>query len=142
MGLIHQVLTDRFGNHILIAKDEYTTGVFVCDTEGKVIFPGERLLKTHLSYEENHVAHRHILGKMQEKSKREKNSKVTTYFGATEIRVKRRLELPDDHKVYDDELEQEHIYADEENYPVDGTKHLLLGRRSKFLRAMQQHHGL
>lgn len=103
--------------HVLVVRDKFTVGVFTCNSKGIIIPPGNRLLKTHLTYEQNFVSFRHIVGKM-----RNKPEAPGTYFGATDIRVNHKMELIDELKRYDDISEREIIYASDEVYEsVDGS---------------------
>jgi hypothetical protein len=60
-------IVKRGDYQVLVIRDQYSTGVFTCDTNGIIIPPGNRLLKTHLTYEENVVAYRRTIGEMKNK---------------------------------------------------------------------------
>lgn len=118
------IIIKRGDYYVLVIRDEFTTGVFTCDANGVIIPPGNRLLKTHLTYEQNFVAFRHIVGKMKCKPEHfiGDGSGPGTYFGAVEPRVCHKMEVIDELKKYDDVTEQEYIYASDEEYEkVDGS---------------------
>jgi hypothetical protein len=108
--------------YVLVVRDEFTTGVFTCDEYGIIIPPGNRLLKTHITYEQNVVAFRHIVGKMKVKTEHFIGDGARgTYFGAIEPRVCHKMELADYLKKYDDINEKETLYANDDEYEeIDG----------------------
>lgn len=118
------VIIKRGDYFVFVLRDEFTTGVYTCDKNGKIIFPGNRLLVTHLTPEENFVKYRHIVGKMNVKPERfiGDGSAPGTYFGPIEPRVCHKMEVIDELKRYDDEEESERIYACDESYmSIDGS---------------------
>ena len=96
--------------------------VTLANMYGIIIPPGNRLLKTHLTYEQNVVAFRHIIGKMKVKPEHFIGSGTRgTYFGAIEPRVCHKMELPDHLKKYDDVNETETLYVSDDQYKeIDG----------------------
>jgi hypothetical protein len=118
------IIIKRDDTFVYVLRDEFTTGVYTCDKDGRIISPGNRLLVTHLSYEENFVKFRHVVGKMTNtfESSIGDNGERDIYFGAIGPRICHEMEVIDSLKVYDKTNETEYIYVRDEDYErVDGS---------------------
>jgi hypothetical protein len=126
--------------YVLVASSRLDTAVYSCNEHGKINEFGERLLKQHLTYEQNFVCFRHTLGKMRVKREMLDSTYHGNYFNPCMSRYYRRLELPDQFKTYDDDMEKEYIYESEEKYPNSclDIASKMISRRCHFRQAVDE----
>lgn len=119
-------IVKRGDYYILVARDKFTIGVYTCDAHGIIIPPGNRLLLTHLTYEQNFVTFRHVLGRMYLEKERyiigNETSFQGEYFGVTRLTRCHKMEVIDSIKIYNNENGIEYIYAIDDLYEsIDGS---------------------